>query len=126
MRVFLLQVLMGAALAAQVPQCGPTPVYSRCELVFEMNAQEQAANTNPYATARLQVEFRSPRHRTQMVPSFWNGGGQLVVRFAPMDEGSWTYKISSNIKRFDSQEGQFAATGAQANGFVIPANGHHW
>jgi len=126
-RLFLLPaaVLLANAAAAQTP-CSSVPVYSRCELLFELNPAERQTHPNPYFTATLQVEFRSPRHRTQLMPAFWNGEGKLMVRFAPMDPGDWEYKITSNIRRFEGQQGKFVATEAEARGFVIPANGHHW
>ena len=127
MRVALGLLFLAAGVAwAQQPQCGSTPVYSHCDFVFDLNAEEIKAHPNPYATAKLHIEFQSPRHRTQMVPAFWNGGAQLVVRFTPMDEGEWSYKITSNLRRLDNQEGKFTATASEAKGFVIAANGHHW
>jgi hypothetical protein len=124
-RLFLLAALFAAGAVAQ-PTCPPTPAYSRCELVFELNDAERAAHPNPYLTLNLQIEFRSPRHRTQLMPAFWDGGGRMVVRFAPTDVGEWAYRVTSNIDRFDSKEGKFTATESGYAGFVIPANGHHW
>jgi len=43
-----------------------------------------------------------------------------------MDAGEWSYKVTSNLRRFDNSEGKFTATESEARGFVIPANGHHW
>lgn len=121
----LLFLAAGVTWAQELP-CGSTPVYNHCDFLFELNADEIKAHPTPYATAKLHIEFQSPRHRTQMVPAFWNGGGQLMVRFTPMDEGEWSYKITSNLRRFDHQEGKFTATASEAKGFVITANGHHW
>jgi hypothetical protein len=122
----LAAALLLASTAQAQTECTSLPVYSRCELRFELNDAERKAHPNPYLTATLNVEFRSPRHRTQLMPAFWNGEGRLIVRFAPMDAGDWEYKVSSNIRRFEGKEGKFTATEAQARGFVIPANGHHW
>ncbi len=129
-RVILLAALAALACltagAQTVPACPPTPVYSHCDLVFELDAGEKSAHPAPYLSVNLHVEFRSPKHRTQLVPAFWNGGGQMVVRFAPIDEGEWEYRTTSNVKRLDSQQGKLTATPSEAKGFVIPANGHHW
>ncbi len=123
--VLLAGGLLATAARAQ-SGCTSLPVYSRCELQFELNAAERQSHLNPYLSATLQVEFRSPRHRTQLMPAFFNGDGRLVVRFAPMDAGDWEFKVSSNVRRFDGQQGKFVATEADVRGFVIPANGHHW
>src|SRR5690348_9969631 len=49
--------------------CGPTAVYSPCEIVFELTQAESAAHPNPYKTVELRAEFRSPRHRTFLMPA---------------------------------------------------------
>ncbi|MBC7926629.1 MAG: DUF4038 domain-containing protein [Bryobacteraceae bacterium] len=95
-------------------------------MLFTLNPGEQAAHPNPYVSVRLQVEFRSPRHRTFLLPAFFNGDNVMVVRFSPLDAGEWEYKVSSNIKRFENQAGKLTATEAPSTGFLIPANGHHW
>ncbi|MBC8167045.1 MAG: DUF5060 domain-containing protein [Bryobacteraceae bacterium] len=118
-------LLLAGVAAGQTP-CPSTPVYSRCEMVFELNDAERAAHVNPYVSVNLQIEFRSPRHRTQLMPAFHDGGSRMVVRFAPIDPGEWEYRISSNLKRFDGKEGKFTATESDYPGFIIPANGHHW
>lgn len=106
--------------------CPPTPIYSRCDLVFELNAEEKSAHTNPYVSVRLQAEFRSPRHRTLMLPAFYDGEGRMVIRFAPIDEGEWEYKVTSNVSRWSGTGGKITATASDQPGFIVPANGHHW
>jgi len=95
-------------------------------MVFDLNDSEKASHPKPYLDVNLQVEFRSPRHRTQLLPAFWDGGGRMMVRFAPMDVGDWEYRITSNIARWNNQEGKLTAVASEHPGFVIPANGHHW
>lgn len=116
-------VVFGAS--GQTP-CADTPMYGRCELVFEMNEAEQKAHPNPYVSVELKAEFRSPRHRTMMMPAFWDGGGRMVIRFSPVDAGEWNYRITSNVARWDGQQGKFTATPSEHPGFIAPANGHHW
>lgn len=113
-------------LASAQTVCQPTPVYSPCEIAFEIPSAEAAANPNPYLTVKLEAEFRSPRFRTFRMPAFWDGGRRLVLRFTPTDEGQWVFRVSSSIKQFDSQQGQFTATASSAPGFVQRANVHHW
>lgn len=115
-----------APLAAAQTVCQPTPAWTPCEIVFELNAQEAAAHPNPYLTVRLEGEFRSPRFRTYRMPAFWDGERRFVIRFTPVDPGEWVFRFSSNLARFDNQQGAFAATDPQSKGFIRPATVHHW
>lgn len=123
---FALALLGAAALSAQTP-CPQTLVYSRCEIRFELNPQDMRDHPNPYLTVKLNVEFRSPKFRTYLMPAFWDGGNVMVVRFAPTDDGEWTYKVVSNIARWNDVQGKFTATPAsEVPGFIRPRNVHHW
>jgi hypothetical protein len=121
----LLLMLVVTPLVAQTI-CEPTPAYSRCELVFDLDKQEMAAHPNPYLTVQLHAEIRSPRHRTIALPAFWDGGGRMVIRFAPIEPGDWEFRITSNIARFNNQQGKITALDSEHPGFIKPANGHHW
>jgi uncharacterized protein DUF5060/uncharacterized protein DUF4038/collagenase-like protein with putative collagen-binding domain len=126
-----LRGLAWLALAAALPldaqtACGPTPAFSPCEIVFELSAAEFAAHPNPYKTVELRAEFRSPRHRTFMMPAFWDGGRRMVIRFTPTEAGGWDFRVTSNIQSFDGKTGQFSATESDAPGFVRVANVHHF
>jgi len=115
-------------LRAQAPQapCANTPAYSPCELSFDLNAQDAAAHPHPYQTVEIKAEFRSPRHRTFMLPAYWDGGSRMVIRFTPTEAGEWDYRVSGNIRQFDGQQGSFTAAASEAPGFIRPANVHHW
>ncbi len=115
-----------AAAAWAQTVCPPTPVYSPCDIVFELPAEQAAAHPNPYLSVQLQAEFRSPRHQTFLMPGFWDGGTRMVVRFAPTVAGAWDVRVSSNIPAFDGKLGQFTATESSPPGFIRPANVHHW
>jgi hypothetical protein len=106
--------------------CGPTPAFSPCEIVFELSQAEAAANPNPYKTVELHAEFRSPRHRTFKMPAYWDGGGRMVIRFAPTEAGGWDFRVTSNIESWNGKTGQFSATESEAPGFVRVANVHHF
>ena len=122
---FLVLLLAPAFAFAQAP-CGATPAYSLCEIAFELNAAEAAAHPNPYATVQLHVEFRSPRHKTFLMPAYWDGGYKMMIRFSPVEPGEWDYRVTSNIARFDGQLGKFTATESDSPGFVRTANVHHF
>lgn len=127
MRLFLpaLALLWVRLVPAQTP-CQPTPVYTPCDIVFDLTDEELKAHPNPYMTVKLEAEFRSPRFRTFLMPAFWDGGRRLVIRFAPTDPGPWDFRLSSNIARFDEKSGRIEATPADTPGFVRPRNVHHW
>ncbi len=123
-----------AALAAAVwlpsllaeTQCQTMATYFPCEMTFDLNDAEAAAHPNPYATVDVHIEFRSPNHKTYLMPGFWAGGRRMIVRFSPTEAGLWDYRISSNIARFDNKTGSFQATASESAGFIRPANLHHW
>ena len=120
--------LAGAALrlAAQTAPCANMPTYSPCDMVFELDPGEAAAHPQPYLSVTLHAEFRSPHFKTFLLPAFWDGGRRLVIRFAPTEPGEWIYRLTSNLKRLEGQQGKFSAQDSAAVGFVIPANLHHW
>jgi hypothetical protein len=122
----LLVIIVLHAPAAAQTVCEPVPSYSRCELVFELDKQEMAAHPNPYVSVRLHAELRSPRHRTIALPAFWDGGGKLIIRFAPTEPGEWEFRITSNITRFDGKQGKVTSLESENPGFIKTANGHHW
>ena len=124
-RRLLLLLLFALPALAQEP-CTPTPMYSPCEFVFELNAQEAAQHPNPYVSVQLQAEFRSPRKRTFLMPAYWDGGNRMVIRFTPVETGEWDYRVTSNIARFQGQMAKFTSTASSSPGFVRTANKHHW
>src|SRR5260370_11279406 len=126
MQRWFLWLFASAAPVAGQTLCPPTPAYSVCEVVVELNDQEAAAHPNPYLTVQLHAEFRSPRHHTYLAQAFWDGGRRMVMRIAPTDAGDWDFRITSNLARFDGKIGQVKATESQDTGFIKAANVHHW
>lgn len=125
LRSLWLALLSAVPLMAQ-EVCQPTPIYTPCDIVMELNDQEAAAHPNPFLTVDLRAEIRSPRSRTVLMQAYWAGGRKMVIRFAPMDPGTWDFKITGNIERFNGKLGQTQATESADGGFLIPANVHHW
>ncbi len=102
------------------PTCSSTPAWSPCDLVFDLEGAEK-----PDAV-ELRAEFRSPQHRTYLMHAFRAGDRRLVIRFAPTEGGTWDYRLSSNIARWDEKLGQLNASESDAPGFVKVANVHHF
>lgn len=121
---FLLMLGAGVGLAQQV--CAPTPIYSVCDIVIDLDEKEAAAHPNPYLTVDLRAELRSPKAKTILVPAFWDGGRRMVIRFSPVDPGTWDFRLSGNLARFQNKLGQVQATASEDAGFIMPANVHHW
>lgn len=118
-------LLCGGAAWGQTP-CKSTPVYEPCDIEFELTEQEAARHPNPYASVELRAELRDPRGNTYRLPGFWDGGRKFKVRFSPLAEGQWDFRVSSNIDRFSGKMGSFTATAPTTFGFVAPFNVHHF
>src|SRR5579862_9891930 len=106
--------------------CSPTPAYSPCEIVFELSAADLKQHPNPFATVDISAEFRSPRHKTYLMPGYWDGGGRVIVRFSPTEAGEWDFRVTSNIAAYQGKTGIFSAKESDAPGFVRTANVHHF
>lgn len=91
-----------------------------------MTEAEAAPHKTPNTSVSLHAEFRSPKQRTLLVPAYWDGGRRMVIRFAPTDEGEWVYRITSNVKSWNGQQGKLLATASENPGFIQKANLHHW
>jgi hypothetical protein len=122
----LLALIFTAAILRAQPPCANTPAYSTCEFAFELTPAEAAAHPDPYRDVDIQAEFRSPRFKTFLLPAVWDGGNRFFLRFSPTEDGQWVYKVTSNLKRLDGQQGAFTAAASEAPGFVRAANVHHW
>jgi hypothetical protein len=121
----LLLALFTMRLAAQTV-CPPTPAYSPCEIVFPLSEADQKQHPNPFASVELRAEFRSPRHRTYLMPSYWDGAGRVVIRFSPNEVGEWDFRVTSNLAAYTGKTGTFTATASEAPGFIRTANVHHF
>jgi hypothetical protein len=97
-----------------------------CELTFDWRDAEVPASTSPYKDDLIAVEFRSPRHTTYLMRAFWDGAHNLRVRFSPTEAGTWTYHVTSSIKRYDDHETTFEVAESALPGFVAVANVRHW
>ncbi|HZS50818.1 MAG TPA: DUF5060 domain-containing protein [Bryobacterales bacterium] len=123
--LFLTFIFCAGPGQAQRP-CRSTPVYQPCDIDFEMTEQEASQHPNPYATVELRAEFRGPKGDTYRLPGFWDGGRKFKIRFAPLAEGRWDFRVTSNIERFTGKIESFTATPAVTPGFVYTFNVHHF
>lgn len=123
-----LPILAGVFLAASAfaQSCPDTPLYKTCDLVLEMSAQEAAAHSNPYLSVRLHAEILTPKHRTMTIPGFWDGGRRFVIRFAPIYEGDWTFRTTSNVASMSGKTGTVKGVASPLPGFLRVQNTFHW
>lgn len=117
--------IIGGGLTAQTV-CQPVLAYSPCEIVFELDAAESKLHANPYWSVELRAEIRSPRFKTYQAHAFFDGGNRMVIRFSPTDAGTWDFRLTSNLPRFNGKEGRFEATPSDHPGFVRVQNVRHF
>jgi hypothetical protein len=118
-------ILFAVAASAQKP-CGDTPVFTTCDIAFELSAADLQRHPAPYLTVELGAEFRSPDFKTYKLPAFWDGAGRMVFRISPILAGTWNYRITGNIPALDGKTDTFTAVASSAPPFIQRANVHHW
>ena len=115
----MLSLLLFVTTAFAIEVCESVPVYEPCEISLTLSAAEIEAHPNPYVSVELRAEFRSPKKGTTYVmPAFWDGGGQFRLRFSPLDEGRWDFRLISNIDSLNRKMGSFNALPPRSPGFV--------
>lgn len=120
MKTLLGLALVCVPLFAQLPSCPGATMWTTCDLAFDLESNENPSQT------KLQAEFRSPRHRTYLLHAFQDGPRRLVIRFSPTEAGDWEFRLTSNVQRWNDQEGKFSAASSDDPGFIQVANVHHF
>jgi hypothetical protein len=116
----LLWILLAAVSVFAQSTCPATPAWSPCDLVFDLQPNENPASFD------LRAEFRSPHHRTYLMHAFRDADRRFIIRFSPTEEGAWEYRTTTSLSRLDGQMGQFIASSSDSPGFVRVANLHHF
>jgi hypothetical protein len=124
-RAAFLAVIICIAAFAQTP-CTSVSVYEPCDIEFDLTPQEASQHPNPYLTIEVRAEFRGPKGDTYRVPGFWDGRQKMKVRFSPLAEGRWDFRVTSNIERVSGKIQSFTATAPSTPGFVSVFNVHHF
>jgi hypothetical protein len=99
-----------------------TPQVARWD-VHEFVTRGRAHVANPFRAAALVGEFTSPAGKTMVVDGFHDGGDTWRLRFAPTEEGEWSYLLrGEGVEIF--QRGRLRCTAPRGHGFlgVHPAN----
>lgn len=63
---------------------------------MEMNIDFAAEYQNPYDEREVSLSaiFTSPNNKPYVVPGFWDGIANWLIRFTPEQEGNWQYAIT--------------------------------
>lgn len=115
MRFFVLPLFAALLHAQEV--CPSTPLFSVCDITFDVGSD---------SVTQLQAEVKSPKFKTSLVPAFHDGGAKWIIRVAPVDAGTYEFRLTSNITRLNGKTGTFEATPSEHLSFIRPANAHHW
>lgn len=98
--------------------------------IIELKLETEHNYGNPFIDVQLEAEFAGPG-TIRTMEGFYDGceNGRHVwrIRFAPMKEGEWTYRIHSNHGEFDGGTGEFRCTGpVSGGGLTVNPHFPHW
>ncbi|MCM1520487.1 MAG: DUF5605 domain-containing protein [Lachnoclostridium sp.] len=115
---FLIIIFLFAA--AVTAHAEKTPIYGRWEHRYIGPADDKAYYITPF-TATFVSETD-----TVVVPGFYDGNGQYVLRFMPLKQGKWSYLTSSDFaKSLDGLSGSIDVSDkAQSHG-PVRVDGRH-
>ena len=75
--------------------------YEIIDITFDTRSKVEA----PFEL-QFDATFTSPDGKTQLIPAFFNGNGEWVVRFSASDAGLWEYTTSSALRAFNKKKGK--------------------
>ena len=94
--------------------------------IFECSLTADAGNANPFADVTLSATFTDGKRR-YTVDGFYDGDRMYKIRFAPPEEGTWSYQTQSNLAALHHVEGTFECTPAVSRGaLTIDPCYPHW
>lgn len=87
--------------------------------VFEVTLASDQVFADPFVDAKISATFTSPGGKKVDVPGFYFGEGKWMVRFAPSEIGTWSYKARLAAgKKPVTAKGQFRCSESKGHGFV--------
>ncbi|MDO8543290.1 MAG: DUF4038 domain-containing protein [Opitutaceae bacterium] len=109
---------LAAAEAGQVPPGSDSTslVIPRWE-VHEFVARGRHPGSNPFGEALFVGEFTAPSGKTFVTDGFHDGDDAWRLRFAPDEEGDWSYVLRGGAVQV-RQRGRFRCTRAHGHGFI--------
>lgn len=94
----------------------PTVEVSRWEM-HEFTAKGRSRVANPFRDAALVGEFVSPSGKTNVLDGFYDGDEAWRLRFAPNEEGEWSYQLRGEGVEI-LQRGKLRCTAPRGHGFI--------
>lgn len=89
---------------------------------FELLLRLPAAHENPFLDVRMLARF-DHEGKDFWIDGFYDGreGEEEIwrVRFAPMFEGRWSYRLESSSAEFDGRTGEFVCVGPVGRGGLV-------
>jgi hypothetical protein len=85
--------------------------------MHEFSIKGRAHVDNPFRDAALVGKFISPSGRTNVLDGFHDGGESWRLRFAPDEEGEWSYLLRGEGVEI-LQRGKLRCTKARGRGFI--------
>lgn len=78
-----------------------SPVYTTSEIVLNTRA---TLTGNPFDLV-VGAQIHSPEGNSLLIPGFYNGNGEFIVRFCPDRVGLWTYETYSSEPTLSGKKG---------------------
>jgi hypothetical protein len=85
--------------------------------MYEFSLKGRTDAANPYRDAAVVGEFVSPSRRTNVIDGFYDGDDTWRLRFAPNEEGEWSYLLRGEGVEI-LERGKLRCTKARGHGFV--------
>ncbi|BAX78435.1 DUF5060 domain-containing protein [Labilibaculum antarcticum] len=82
--------------------------------VVDIAFKADVKNQNPFVIDFV-AQFTDPNGKVQIVPGFYNGAGNWVVRFSASVAGVWTYETRSEIKTLNGKKGKLVVSNETSN-----------
>lgn len=121
MKLLAVPLLLFLALAAPLPaEPASVPRFAPHEVSFTATGTYE----NPYVELMADATLTEPDGRTtRTLPLFWDGGGTWKMRFAPDQEGTWTWTVRSADPGLDGRKGRFVCVKSNRRGSIQPMEG---
>jgi hypothetical protein len=107
----------GSLAANGLGQSAVSPVAVPRWEMHEFSVKARSQFENPFRDSALVGEFVSPSGRTNVLDGFYDGDGLWRLRFAPDEEGEWSYLLRGEGVEI-LQRGQLRCTRALGHGFI--------
>jgi len=87
--------------------------------IYELTMLNNTSYPNPYDGVDINAVITSPTSKKYNVGGFYYGPNTWKLRFAPMEEGTWTWTLNYNDGKgtFDTS-GTFSSISSNASGFL--------